>query len=55
MRCYNNAMEDAVKEIIMYPSGKDAKITLYIRPLSDIMSGAKSRELTEEIVYGMEF
>ena len=40
-----------VKEIIMYPRSKEAKITLYIRPLSDIMSGAKRCELTEEIIY----
>ncbi|MFC1807990.1 zinc ribbon domain-containing protein, partial [Candidatus Omnitrophota bacterium] len=40
-----------VKGVVMDPKTKQAKITLYSRPLSGIMSEDKKCKLTEEIIY----
>ena len=40
-----------VKSVIMYPKIRQAKITLYAKPLSDIMGENKSCQSIEEITY----
>lgn len=40
-----------VKDIVMFPNRKQAKITLYRRPKSGIISERKECNLTEEIIY----
>ena len=51
MRYYNDIIGIINKYIFQHSRWKEAKITLYIKPLSDIMSGAKRCGLTEEIIY----
>ena len=40
-----------VKDIVMNPETKQAQITLYIRPVSDIIAEDKKCTLTEETIY----
>lgn len=40
-----------VKSVVMYPKARQAKIALYRRPKSGIISGSKECNLTEEIIY----
>lgn len=40
-----------VKSVVMYPKTRQAKITLYRRPKSGIISGSKECDLTEETIY----
>ena len=44
-------MRKFVKSVIMYPKARQAKITLYTRPLSDMAEGGICEIETEDIIY----
>ena len=44
-------MRKFVKSVVMYPKIRQAKITLYTKPLSDMAEGEICEIDTEEIIY----